>query len=293
MRLFVTGVTGFVGRAFCQAAVSRGHEVLGLHRDASARLPEGCRSAAGSLEAVPWRRIEEFRPEGALHLAWTATPGVYLTSPENRVLLEQSQVLIAGLFERGVGHVAGVGTCMEYAPSPAPLDEERSPLGPLHPYSAAKAQLFEWMRDDATKRGAPWTWFRLFYPYGAGEHEKRLPSDLIRHLQQGKPLSLKTPHSVKDYVYISDVAEAICRVLESKVTGAVNLGSGRGVSIDDLAHTIVRLVGRDPSLIRHDEVPAPDASPFAVADTSKVRSTGWTPSTSLEDGLRRLLGSLP
>jgi dTDP-6-deoxy-L-talose 4-dehydrogenase (NAD+) len=292
MRLFVTGATGFVGRAVVAAATARGHEVLALCRPNGATAPPGCRSAVGSLDDPPWRAIEDFRPHAALHLAWTATPGVYLTSPENWTLVERSQSLFRGLVDHGVGHVAGVGTCLEYAPSNDPLDERRSPLGPLFPYSKAKAQLFEWLELEAAKIGATWTWFRLFYPYGVGEHGKRLPTDLIEHLRAGKTLFLKTPHSIKDYVYVADVAEAICRVLEAGMSGPVNLGTGRGVSIHDLAQTIARLVGRDPALVRHDERPTPDAMPVAVADVSRLGSLGWTPPTALDQGLGRLIGSL-
>ncbi|WP_256200527.1 hypothetical protein [Verrucomicrobium spinosum] len=59
-------------------------------------------------------------PRRSLHLAWTATPGVNFHSPENALLVEQSAALFEGLAERGVRHLAGTGTFIEYATSPEP-----------------------------------------------------------------------------------------------------------------------------------------------------------------------------
>jgi len=292
MKIFVTGATGFVGRAFCQAALAHGHEVLGLCLEGDTHLPEGCTPVTGSLEHFPWKEIEAFAPEAALHLAWIATPGIYLTSPDNAVFVEQSKAVLAGLMDRGVRHVAGVGTCIEYAPSTQPLRETESPLAPSFPYSRAKVQLFEWLRDECKKRATAWTWFRIFYPYGVGEHASRLPSHIIRQLQRREYVDLRTPNSIKDYVYVSDVAEALCYGLESAIAGPINLGSGQGTSVWDLAQTIAGLLHVDPALIRAAEVPGADPTPVVVADVSRIRSTGWTPSTTLGQGLQKLIAFL-
>jgi len=292
MKLFVTGATGFIGREVCRTAIARGHEVLGLCLEDGATLPAGCEPVAGALSAIPWSAIERFGPDAVLHSAWIATPGVYLEAPENEVLVRESQALFDGLIARGVKQVAGVGTCIEYAPSPQPLNEDRSPLAPAYPYSRAKVQLFEWLRAQSAGRAIDWSWFRLFYPYGAGEHARRLPSDLIRSLRERKAVSLKTPYSVKDYIYISDVAEAMCRAIEARLTGPINVGCGAGVSIRDLAETVAGLLGCDPGLVRPAEVLGVDPFPHTVADAAKIRSTGWSPSVSLSDGLRRLAASL-
>jgi len=291
MRLFVTGVTGFVGRAFCRAALGHGHQVLGLCRDMDARIPERCRPAWGTLEEVPWKEIENFSPDVALHLAWIATPGVYLTSPDNILLLEQSRRLLRGLMDRGLKYIAGVGTCIEYASSAKPLNEIQSLSDPQFPYSRAKDQLFRWLRDEATARAIEWTWFRLFYPYGPGEHSSRLPTNIIRNVQQGQHVVLETPHSRKDYIYISDLADALCRGIQARISGPVNVGSGNDCSIQHLAQTIVSLLGASSDLIRVAEILGRDPNPVVVADISKLRTTGWKPATTLDDGLQKLIDS--
>lgn len=106
-------------------------------------------------------------------------------------------------------------------------------------------------------------------------------------------MKLKTPYSVKDYIYIDDIAEALCDALESRLTGPVNLGSGRGVSILQLAQTLAQLLGADSSLVGKAEVLADDPTPTVIADTSRICSTGWSPKVSLNSGLQNLIASIP
>lgn len=78
MRIFVTGATGFVGRAAALTLARRGHEVLALTRDAAAAraflpgvaLLQG--SLAGADALLP--ELARFAPEALLHLAWEGLP---------------------------------------------------------------------------------------------------------------------------------------------------------------------------------------------------------------------------
>lgn len=290
MRILVTGASGFIGRAFCRVAVSRGHRVQALARAASRVLP-GVEVTNGSLESTRWDEVEQFAPEAALHLAWIATPGEYLTSAENEVWLRQSIAWCERLLALGPVRLAAAGTCIEYAASPDPLHEEDSPLAPAFPYSKAKAELWRWLKRAAGAASA--TWFRVFYPFGPGEHPSRVCSSLIRQLRGREPVTLRTPGSVKDYIFIDDAAMAICRSLEERLSGPVNVGTGRGISILDLGTEIARLLGVDPALVRPAAIPAEDPTPFVVADVGRLRGIGWSPQTSMTDGLRKLIESLP
>jgi|UniRef100_UPI00378340EF nucleoside-diphosphate-sugar epimerase len=289
MKIFVTGATGFIGRAFCAEAIRRGHRLLALTRDPAAQIAADVEVAIGSLSETPWDQVTRFAPEAALHLAWIAEPGVYLKSPENEVWLEQSKAWFRKLMELGVPYLAGTGTCIEYAPSTEPLNEEQSPLAPQFPYSKAKAALCEWLRGHAT---GDWAWFRIFYPYGPGEHANRVCTSLLTSLRTGRPLALRTPDSVKDYLYIDDLAEALCVAMEGRHTGAINIGSGRGVAIRDLAALMAELTNASPQLVRQAAELAHDSSPVTVADMRRLKQAGWCPKTSLKDGLQHLIDSL-
>lgn len=292
MKIFVTGATGFIGRAFCRAAVDRGHRLLALCRSADATLPSEVEIAHGTMADTSWPQVENFAPDAVLHLAWIATPGTYLTSPQNGAWLEWSKAWFRRLHGMGVPHIAGTGTCIEYAPLQGLLNETTSPRNPAFPYSRAKAALFDWLGDSESFRPESWSWFRVFYPYGPGEHPDRISSSLIRQLHAGQRVELRTPHSVKDYIFIEDVASAICQAIESKLPGPINVGTGEGISIEELAGRIARLLHADAGLVRHAPELSNDPSPVTVADSGRLRNIGWSPRVGLDAGLQRLVDSL-
>jgi nucleoside-diphosphate-sugar epimerase len=290
MKIFVTGATGFIGRAFCRVATHRGHRILALSRDQKVEICEGVQIAAGSLTDTPWDTVKRFAPDAALHLAWIAEPGIYLNSPENAAWLEQSKDWLRRLIETGVLYVAGTGTCIEYAASSEPLNEKYSRLDPQFPYSKCKVALYEWLRDFAQTE---WAWFRIFHPYGNGEHPNRFPSSVIRQLSEGKAVNISAPGSLRDYIFVDDAASGLCQAIESRAIGAVNVGTGKGVAIKDLARRIAALLRADESLLQSTAGAPPDPAPVIVANTELLSRTGWRPLISMEEGMQRLIDSMP
>jgi dTDP-6-deoxy-L-talose 4-dehydrogenase (NAD+) len=295
MKILVTGARGFIGRAFCAEALARGSELLCLTRrsggDATTN-PPAMPHVHGDLGSLPWREIERFAPDALLHLAWIATPGQYLDSPLNERLTDQSIELMSGLEARGVTNLVAAGTCIEYAASHQPVSESSSRIAPDAPYAVAKNRLHEWMRQREWSPGVGWSWLRIFHPYGPGEHPDRLATSFAKRFAAGERVVLRTPSSVKDFIYITDLARAICDVLESRLGGAINLGTGRGTSIRKLAETVAEVLAAPKELIQDADESAVDARPFIVADITRLSSTGWRPRVDLPRGVSQLVGSL-
>jgi nucleoside-diphosphate-sugar epimerase len=296
MKIFVTGATGFIGSAFCQLALSHGHEIAGLiqpKKNQSPQIPadEKMTWLEGTLAELPWEKIERFQPDVCVHLAWIATPGIYLESPENEKYLQWSLDLVHGLRGLGVNHIVGAGTCIEYQLSEAPLSEDRTPVAATTLYARCKNALRETLQSDARKDGWQFCWGRVFYPYGVGEHPARLCSSLIQKLLRGEKLVLKTPDSLKDYIYIEDLAAAILLTMEKKFTGTINWGTGDGISVRETADTVAAVLGR-PELVENQNPPVVDPFPFVVADAARLKHLGWQPQVNLQTGLARLIGKL-
>jgi dTDP-6-deoxy-L-talose 4-dehydrogenase (NAD+) len=296
MKLLITGAAGFIGSACVRAALARGHLVAGLKRPGRplpTDLPPSDRLQwlEGTLAEPPWPALEQFEPEACLHAAWIATPGVYLHSPENERLLHDSLTFLHGLARRGIKQIVGVGTCIEYQITGQPLHEHHTPVTPTTPYARAKDQLRRNLETLAAQHGCTFAWGRIFYPYGPGEHPARLCSSILLQLRAGRTVTIKSPHAVKDYIFIEDLARAILLTLERKVTGPINWGSGTGVTVGEIARTAADCVGR-PDLILFQDPPAPDPFHPVVADITQLRSLGWQPTISLREGLQRLLASL-
>jgi nucleoside-diphosphate-sugar epimerase len=294
MKILLTGAGGFIGAAFARLALLRGHQIAGLTRSAPSPVRgENLVWIRGSLEAPPWEEIKAFAPEVCVHSAWITAPGVYLGSPENDRLLEASSAFLPRVAGLGAKRVVSLGTCIEYriGNEPKPLSEATTPLEPATTYARCKNELRLRLEKAAAVEGFGFCWGRVFYPYGPGEHPARLCSSIIKKLSGGEKIVLKTPDSTKDYIFIDDLAAAVLTVVESEFTGAINLGTGIGVTIRQIAQTLGRLMARS-ELITEATPPQIDPFGYVVANASRLHSLRWEPKYHLAAGLERILGSV-
>jgi len=273
MRLFVTGAAGFIGSEVCRQAQAAGYQVLPLFRP-------------HRLGSPPWEEIEAFKPDVAIHCAWIATPGIYVDSPENLLLKEQSIELFRGLSRVGVRHFVGCGTCAEYAPSEADLTEDTSLVGPASPYAQAKHELHLALQRISTECGTGLSWMRIFYPYGPAEHPNRLISSMLRGFKIGERVEIRSPQAIRDYVHVSDVASALLHCALRRASGCFNVGTGEGVLLGKLESMVATLAGRPLQDDSTTRVGDSTESVRVVALTDKLTSLGWKPLCDLRRGLQ-------
>ena len=294
MNILVTGATGFIGSAFVRLARARGHTVGALARPETIarqnlRDEDGIRWFVGTLAEPPWKEISAFAPDRCLHAAWVAEPGVYMESPLNEDYRRWSVEFFRRLAANGLRHAVGLGTCIEYRIDGEPARENSTPLEPFSPYARAKDALHRTVEEEIAGPDFGFAWGRIFYPYGPGEHPARLCSALARKLRAGETLLLETPGSTKDYVFIDDLAAAVLAVIEHNLTGAINLGTGQGVTVREIARTLGRLLGRE-RLVGESSAPVPDPLHYVVADATRlIVETGWRPAWTLDAGLQAIV----
>jgi nucleoside-diphosphate-sugar epimerase len=188
----------------------------------------------------------------------------------------------------GTHHLVGLGTCVEYQISDQKLSEERTPVAPTTTYARCKNDLRKTLEADARDHGFAFCWARVFYPYGPREHPSRLCSSIIQKLGQGEKIVLKTPNSTKDYIYIDDLAEALLCVVEQKFRGIINLGTGLGTTVKQIAQSLGEIMGR-PELITELSLPQVDPLGYVVADITRLQQLGWRPACSMRQGLEKLV----
>ena len=290
MRVLVTGAAGFVGSRVTRALAAAELDVHAVVRgDPGPRLEgvadvglERCDLTDPAAVAELVARVE---PELCIHCAWIATPGVYLTSPENTTHERIAGDLAEALVEHGCARIVGVGTCFEYAPSDAPL-RETSPLGATTPYARAKLAALDRMQDACAGSATTLAWARLFYLYGPGEDPRRLVPSVVLSLLEGRPARTTPGEQLRDFLHVDDVAERAGGGRAQRGAGAVNIASGRPVAVRELVETLGALTGR-PELVELGALPYAPGDPMVVAGDNHrlVEECGFTPRLTLADGL--------
>ncbi len=293
MNILVTGASGFIGRAFCIHAAANGHTITALSRTPN-KLPRQSNIQPVAFDFLK-TQISNINPDNydaCLHAAWISTPGIYRNSPLNKAFVDASIRLAKHLNQVDKPpFLCAIGTCAEYAPSHTPLTED-SPLNNAtqESYIQSKIELYSILSSRLTN----YSWPRIFYPYGPGEHPNRISSSAVRSFQENRPFHINSPNSEKDYIYIDDVSHALLNVITNKKQGPINIGSGTPTNLSYLVNTISRSFPQN-LLAKPNTQITPQQSPkeFTVADTTKLASTGWTARTSIETGLRKLIESIP
>jgi UDP-glucose 4-epimerase len=146
------------------------------------------------------------------------------------------------------------------------------------------------LRETAARYGFSYHILRLFFVYGPRQFSGTgYPSVIVRNfgriLRGERPVIFGTGDQKLDYVHISDVVEAVIRAICAETRhDVVNIGSGKGTSIERLTHLMLRVAG---SALKPAYAP-PDwtAGTRRVADPSLARRVlAWSSTTSLETGL--------
>ena len=171
---------------------------------------------------------------------------------------------------------------------------ENHPIAPRSPYAAAKAGAEHFVRAFAMNFGMPSLILRPFSVYGAGAPSCGVVRTILRMAQFEDMVVLRDLTPVRDYCFVDDVAEAIvrsCTVLMDDIA-TINIGSGIGISVGELAQTVLRVLGRSIPIREEGKIDRPaNAEIYSlVADrTLAAELLGWQPNTDLETGIRRSL----
>ena len=246
----MTGASGFVGRHVLQ-------ELSGKTCKTRVIVREGKQDKIAHLSALEkiittsdlWSEDAAWLAEACrgvdtvIHAAWYAEPGRYLQSPKNTDCLNGTLRLAKAASEAKVRRFVGIGTCFEYDLTASPLTVE-SALRPATPYAEAKVAAFTSLSQSLAREGTEFAWCRLFYLYGEGEDERRLVPYLRATLAAGLPADLGSGKQIRDYMDVRDAARMIVGAALGPVQGPVNICSGKGVTVRQLAETIADEYGR-------------------------------------------------
>jgi nucleoside-diphosphate-sugar epimerase len=270
LRILLTGANGFVGRQVLRYLLADGHSVSIVARSHDSLNSHHLNDLNAIFETQSlftasddWMQHICRRIDLVIHCAWYAEPGKYLQSAQNLDCAAGTLRLAKAASQSGVRRFVGVGTCFEYDLRKRFLTVD-TPLLPSSPYAASKASTFLVLSHCLNQLGLDFAWTRLFYLYGEGEDSRRLVAYLHKCMKLGIPAELSTGNQIRDFLDIKDASRLLASFATSTHRGAVNICSGKGISIRQLAETIAASYGRQDLLrfgARQDNLTDP---PFVV-----------------------------
>ncbi|WP_332673552.1 NAD-dependent epimerase/dehydratase family protein, partial [Aromatoleum sp.] len=228
--------------------LARGFEVHAASRGAApCGAPPGVRWHRADLLAHdgPETLLAAVEPSHLLHLAWYAEHGLFWHSLENLRWIAATIRLVHAFAERGGERALLAGTCAEYDwGGSGPCREEITPLLPATLYGTAKLATHAVLEAAAGELAIELACGRVFFLYGPGEQPGRLVASVSRGLVAGERVATSDGMQIRDFLHVTDVALAFVAMLDSGVTGAVNIGSGQRRRLLDVISATGEAAGR-------------------------------------------------
>jgi nucleoside-diphosphate-sugar epimerase len=248
--VLLTGATGFVGRQIRRSLAAHDVGVRVVVREQSQAKLEHADQAESIVvtqdlfaESADWWAQTCQGVDAVIHAAWYAEPGLYLQSAKNLDCLIGTLQLAKGAVQAGVQRFIGLGTCFEYDLTFGRLSVD-TPLNPLTPYAGAKASAFLTLAQVLPQQNIQFAWCRLFYLFGEGEDPRRFVPYLRSRLSAGEPAELTTGEQIRDFLDVGEAGALIAEYALSSRQGPVNVCSGQGIQVRELAERIADEYGR-------------------------------------------------
>jgi len=299
MRILVTGGAGFIGSHLCERLVEEGNEVLCLDNFFTGRR-------VNILQLLDNPRFELIRHDVTepillevdqiYNLACPASPVHYQYNPVKTVKTNvMGAINMLGLAKRVHARILQASTSEVYGdPLVHPQTEgywgNVNPIGLRSCYDEGKRIAETLMTDYHRQNNVDIRIARIFNTYGPRQSARAVIPTIITQALNGSEIRLGNLEPTRDLNFVADTVEGFIKAAETpKAIGeTINLGSGREISIRDLAALILKLMNRDIPIALEGARVRPENSEVdrLCADSRKGQSIlGWTPKYSLEDGL--------
>jgi len=277
-RVLVAGATGFLGAALTARLARDGATFTGVSRGTG-------------VDLTSWEEVEPLGGHDVIvNVAGRASVPASFDDPHGFHRANFLSTLnLLELARRTGARLVHAGSYVYGTPRSLPVDESH-PLAAHNPYAASKIASERLCADYHRDAGVAVTVLRIFNVYGPGQRAGFLVPTILDGIR-ARTIELADPAPRRDFVHLDDVVDALVRAIAWDHDGftAINVGSGRSVSVADLVEIAVRASGRDVR-VRYENVVRPGEIADVVADVRKAAATlGWRPRVDLESGIATLV----
>lgn len=304
-RVLVTGAGGFIGSHLIERLVEAGARVRGL-------VHYNAKGSWGWLDETPV--LQEIQVilgdvcdrdsvrqamegmEVVFHLAALIAIPYSYQSPASyiRTNIEGTLNVLQVARELKVDRLVYTSTSEVYGTARQIPISESHPLQGQSPYAASKIGADKMVEAFHLSFGLPVVTVRPFNTFGPRQSARAVVPTIINQYLAGQLIRLGNLHPTRDLNYVSNIVEGflLAGSADSAVGRVLNLGSGREISIRDLARSIGDLLGYRGSIEIDERRVRPQQSEVdrLVADSTLAQELlGWKPTVSLEEGLMHTL----
>lgn len=304
-QVLVTGAGGFIGSHLTEALIKAGAKVRAFVRynsgdgrgnleDLEPELLKQIEIIAGDLRDADVIERSIKGCDAVFHLG--ALVGIPYSYKNPREVIETNILgtfnILTAARDHGVERIVHTSTSEVYGSALyVPIDENH-PLQGQSPYSASKIGADKLAESFYASFDLPVVTVRPFNCYGPRQSARAVIPTLITQALACKEIRLGNTESLRDFTFVTDTAEGFMKAAESKkgFGKAINIGSGREISIGELAQIIIKIVHSTAEIVVDEARVRPSRSEVnrLLADNRLAKETiGWVPRVSLEEGIKR------
>lgn len=300
-KLLVTGGAGFIGSEFVRQGIKRGYTIAVIDKLSYAgdiaRLKEVERNITfHKLDVTDRKSLEDVfkkeKPDAVVH--WAAESHVDRSiadaSPFLDTNIKGTQILLDISIKHGINKFINISTDEVYGD----LGEdgqffETTPLNPSSPYSVSKAAADMLGRAYHRTYSLPVITVRPSNNYGPWQYpEKLIPVIIMKALNNKKVPVYAKGENVREWLFVSDCAEAVFEILEKGETGEIyNVGSGEEKRNIEVVKTILQILDKPEDLIEFvKDRPGHDFR-YSLNSHKISEQIGWKIKVHFPEGIKK------
>lgn len=302
MKIFITGISGFIGYHLARKLFSQGHHVLGidsynnyydvsLKRSRAAKLEDlGIEVSYGDLTSTTFKSDWYDKLEGidaVIHLAAYAGVRYSLEFPKlyinNNIIGTQNLIEACEHWE--VNKVLYASTSSVMNGNPVPWDENTKLHNQKHPYGYSKVVNESQFQMSSIENTIGMRFFTVYGPWGRPDMAL---FDFTKNILAGNEISVfNNGDMVRDFTYIDDIIDGVTILLAQSGKHIYNIGRGEKVQLMDFVGEIEKNLNQKAKIRMASMHPADAKETWS--DTTKLKALGYNPKVSIEEGVSKFV----
>jgi dTDP-glucose 4,6-dehydratase len=298
-RIVVTGAAGFIGSHLCETLLARGDSVVGIDNLVTGDLHNIAHLRSLDFQFIRHDVTQYIDVDGpvdyVLHWASPASPIDYLELPIQTLKVGSLGTHNALGLAKAKGATFVLASTSEIYGDPLEHPQKETywghvnPIGPRGVYDEAKRFAEAITLAYHRTHGVNTKIVRIFNTYGPRmrlRDGRAVPAFVSQALANQDVTVFGDGTQTRSFCYVTDLVRGILSLMDANTNEPVNIGNPHEVTIEEIARTIIRLIGASSKII-YRPLPVDDPKQRRPDITRARTLLGWEPTIGLEEGLKK------